>query len=60
MGRIIDAVRSVVPTSMWGRSSASWIRRSSIQSRSTSARTPSAKLMDAYDPTEFAEEDDEL
>ena len=42
LGKISEAVRSVVPQSMWGRSSRSW---SSTRRPSTSERTPSMKLM---------------
>jgi len=41
LGKISEAVRSVVPQSMWGGSSTSWRSWSSTRRRSTSGRTPS-------------------
>ena len=61
LGKINEAVRSVVPQAMWGRSSRSWRSWSSTRRRSTSARTPSMTMTtSAYDPTEFIDEDDEF
>ena len=60
LGRIIDAVRSVVPTSMWGEI----VRKLDQAEPHAESIDVGADALDeaddAYDPTEFAEEDDEL
>jgi hypothetical protein len=44
LGKISEAVRSVVPQSMWGRSSVRWMRRS-IQNRSLTRPTRASGIM---------------
>jgi hypothetical protein len=60
MGRIMKAVRSVVPQSMWGEILSELDEAEQHPEALDVGADAYGDADDAYDPTEFIEEDDEL